>query len=244
MWRRAKAKSWAEARRILGRYPKLYFALGGLRGEVFQKRKVTKDTDIVIDGYPRSTNSFAVGAFRHAQSTPVEIAHHLHVPAQIVRSCELGIPTILLIRHPVDAIVSYRALHREGEMVEGESRDPLRMGFSPFFRSWIDFYETTLDHRKSVVVALFDEVIRDFGKIVERVNSKYERSFHPFKHTDRNVRRVNEDRGYHAGPSDRRARLKEQVRENLERYRRADGDMIDEAVQLYESYKKESNVSE
>jgi hypothetical protein len=106
MWGKTKTKSWTEARRILGRYPKLYFTFGVLRGEIFQERKVTKNTDIVIDGYPRSANSFAVGAFRHAQSTPVKIGYHLHVPAQIVRSCELCIPTILLIRHPVDTIVS------------------------------------------------------------------------------------------------------------------------------------------
>ncbi|RMG27959.1 MAG: hypothetical protein D6732_19595, partial [Methanobacteriota archaeon] len=40
-------------------------------------------TEIVIEGYPRSANTFAVVAFRLAQNRPVKIAHHLHMEAQI-----------------------------------------------------------------------------------------------------------------------------------------------------------------
>ncbi len=192
---RTKARGWTEARRLLGRYPTIYFALGALRGRSFQDRKVSETTDIVIDGYPRSANSFAVGAFRQAQSSPVKVSHHLHVPAQIVRAVELDIPTILLIRHPVDSIISYRALHKEGEIVEREPRASLRMGFRPFCRSWIDFYQTTLPHVESVVIGRFQQVISDFGGIVRAVNSRFGENFTPFEHTEENVEIVNNARG-------------------------------------------------
>jgi hypothetical protein len=173
----------------------------------------------------------------------MNVAHHLHVPAQIVRGCELGIPTILLVRHPVDAVVSHRALHKEGEMVDGKRREALEMGIGSYFRSWIDLYRTALEYRDSIVVGRFDDVIQDFGCIVERVNSKYEISFEKFEHTEENVIRVNENRGYHAGPSDRREKIKEEVRADLERYKQNAEGVIRRAVELYEMYDQESIVN-
>ncbi|MCS3861659.1 hypothetical protein GGP86_001437 [Salinibacter ruber] len=242
MWSKSKIRAWSEVKRILGRYPKIYYALGSFRGDVFQKRRVSEDADIVIEGYPRSASSFAVGAFRYAQSASINVAHHLHVPAQIVRGCELGIPTILLVRHPVDAVVSHRALRREGEMVDGRRRETLSLGFESYFWDWICFYKTTLGYIDYLVVSLFGDVIQDFGSIVEAVNSKYGSSFGRFEHTEENVAHVNKNRGYHAGPSERREKIKEEVRANLERYRQDSGDVIDGAIELYEIYKQESSV--
>jgi hypothetical protein len=152
----------------------------------------------------------------------------------------LDIPTVLLIRHPVDSIISYRALHKEGEIVEGEPRAPLQMGFRPFFRSWIDFYQTTLPHIESVVIGRFKQVINDFGDVVRAVNSRFGKNFTPFEHTEENVNRVNNARGYHAGPSDRRRRLKEEVRSNFSGFKRPSGEIVDRAVQLFEVYEQKA----
>lgn len=235
-------KAWLrfEARRILSRYPTVYFSLGHFRGEIFQERKVTPKTDIVIDGYPRSASSFAVGAFEYAQPTSFNVAHHLHVPAQIIRACELRIPTILLIRHPVDAVISLRALHREGEIVEESRRAALRVGFRPFFHSWIDFYETTRKHIDSIVVGLFDQVVTDFGEVLEIVNSKYDTEFSLFNHTEENERQINSTRGYHAGPSERRQKLKEEVRINFEQFHRDHLGIVQKSVELYKTYEQKA----
>lgn len=240
MWRKIKARVWAEARRVLGRYPTIYFSLGAFRGRSFRDRKVTKETDIVIDGYPRSANSFAVGAFRRAQSGEVNVAHHLHVPAQILRASELGIPTILLVRHPVEAIISYRALHREGEIVEEEPRDALRMSFRPFFRTWIDFYDKTLQCADSLIVGLFNQVIEDYGVVLGRVNKMYRTQFSLFDHTEKNEKEVNEKRGYHSGPSSRRRELKKEVRERFQDFRRKNREIVEKADRLYEVYERKA----
>lgn len=66
-----------QARVTISHYPWLYFPIQRLRP---QRRDlvVARDTEIVIEGYPRSANTFAVAAFLLAQGRPVKIAHHLH----------------------------------------------------------------------------------------------------------------------------------------------------------------------
>ena len=67
---------------------------------------VTPTTEIVIERYPRSANTFALVAFQLAQSRELEIAHHLHAAAQIKRAVALGVPAIVLVREPSEAVLS------------------------------------------------------------------------------------------------------------------------------------------
>ena len=72
-------------------------------------RAVTPDKLVVIEGFPRSGNSFARRAFIMAQDETFDvtrIAHHLHVPAQVIRAARWRIPTLVLIRRPKDAVLS------------------------------------------------------------------------------------------------------------------------------------------
>jgi hypothetical protein len=63
-------------------------------------------TAIVIDGFPRSANTFAAIAFQIAQEVPVRIAHNLHSAAHVVAAASKGVPTIVLVRDPTDAVLS------------------------------------------------------------------------------------------------------------------------------------------
>ena len=71
--------------RSLGEDPKSYIVRKGV-------------TDICIDGYPRSANSFTVRMFRKANPEAV-IAHHTHSVANIKKAIECGIPVVVLIRN-------------------------------------------------------------------------------------------------------------------------------------------------
>ncbi|MBW2123995.1 MAG: hypothetical protein JRH07_19420 [Deltaproteobacteria bacterium] len=136
-----------------------------------------KDTEIVIEGYPRSANTFAVAAFLLAQGRPARIAHHLHVPAQVIQAVRWGIPTVVLIRRPEDAVLS-RLVRRPNLSAETALRD------------YIAFYRTIAPYREGFVVAPFDEVINNFGQVVARVNGRFGTAFVPFEHTEENIRRV------------------------------------------------------
>jgi hypothetical protein len=197
-------KQWVGAR------PAWYFPIVRLRGN-HGDQLIRRDTDICIEGYPRSANSFAVGAFTHAQPGAVHVAHHAHVPAQLLRAVRWSIPALALVRPPDDAVVSRRALSMEIAAVNDEPFTP-RLTWQDLLQEWITFYESVQPHRERIVVGAFDDVVTAFDAVIERVNRRFGTSFSAFEHTEADVAAVHAGRGYHAGPSERRDRLKEEAR--------------------------------
>src|SRR5579885_65924 len=86
-------------------HPRLFLTIARHR-ENHVRKLVDENTDVVIEGYMRCGNYFAVYAFEHAQPGRVRIAHHFHAPAQLMVAARLGVPSILLLRHPRDAVLS------------------------------------------------------------------------------------------------------------------------------------------
>jgi len=136
-----------------------------------RRRWVSRTTEIVIEGYPRSGNTFAVVAFRLAQGREIEIAHHLHAAAQIKRAARLDVPAIVLIREPSEAILS--------QVV----RDP-HVSMRWALRSYIRFYSTIVPYLGKTVVAPFATVTSDFASIIRLVNTRYGTAFKEFVPTE------------------------------------------------------------
>jgi hypothetical protein len=130
-------------------------------------------SQLVIEGFPRSANTFARVAFNRAQSERVRIAHGLHVPAQVIRAATWRIPTLVLIRKPKDAVLSFAI------------RDPISVDQA--LRYYISFYETVEEYRDAYVLGLFEEVTEDFGEVIRRINDRFGTTFSPFTHDERNV---------------------------------------------------------
>ena len=141
---------------------------------VTHSRIVSKNTDIVIDGFPRSANTFATRAFEVSQSRPVKIAHHVHAAAQIIAAAKRGIPTLVLIRQPDEAVKSYLVRHPYLKTVD-------------VLKEYLQFYESIRTLRNSYVVATFGQVTTDFGTVIRRVNEKFGKDFDEFDHTEENV---------------------------------------------------------
>ena len=158
-----------------GRYPSVFFSLYRLAGKD-RARVVTPETQLVIEGFPRSGNSFARVAFSQAQSEKVRIAHGLHVPAQVIRAARWRIPTLVLIREPRDAVLSFVI------------RDPISVGQA--LRYYLSFYETIERYRDSYVLGLFEEVIEDYARVIRRVNHRFGTAFSLFRHDEENVNKV------------------------------------------------------
>jgi hypothetical protein len=165
-----------EARTLIGMSPTLALAALRRRKDAFLQ-PVGEQTEVVIDGFPRSANTFALIAFTRCQSGEVQVAHHVHLPAQIVEAARRSLPTIVLIREPEEAISSL--LLRLPEL-------SVRQGM----RSYLRYYRPLLRHRGSFVVGRFDEVTTDFGKVIRRTNQRFGTEFTEFDHTDENVQRV------------------------------------------------------
>src|SRR5918995_2304072 len=168
------AREWA--RRYVGRHPFLFYNFYRLK-PTYRDLLVDRETQIVIEGFPRSGNTFAVVAFQQAQRERVRVAHHLHMPAQVVRAARWGIPILLLARKPTDAVLSWVI------------RDP-GVSIRQALKHYISFYEKAAEYRDSLVVGFFEEVTRDYGTVLERVNAKFGTEFSTFVHSEDNVRSV------------------------------------------------------
>ena len=236
-----KANLRHRAKTFLGRHPRLYrWVFQGREG--YRDRMVTEATDICIDGYPRSANSFAVGAFEQAQDGPVRIAHHNHAPAPILEAVRREIPAVVLIRNPVDTLISERGLQLQTAAVEGRP-PPLHVSYATRLRGWMSFYERLDPVLDDVVVAPFELVTEDVGEVIDAVNTRFDTTFSRFEHTDANVRRIRDTRGYHALPSDEREALKAQARRRFERDLGDAPLLVRQARNLHNNYLRHANTA-
>jgi hypothetical protein len=192
-------------------------------------------TALVIEGFPRSGNTFSVAAFQIANGRQAHLGRHLHGAPHLLRAKRLGVPAVALVRDPADAIPSYlirrEGLHAEDALVE-----------------YLDFYRTAWPARDAFVVGLFDDVTTDFGAVTDRVNQRFGTSFARYEPTPANeaaafdlVEEMNrlECRGEvvetHVGrPSAERDARKAEIAASLQRPRATA--LLGEAQELYQQY--------
>ncbi len=209
------------ARRPLARTPYLWDAAMRVRPE----KKVTlarRDTAIVIEGFLRSGNTFSVAAFHIANGPDLHVGRHLHGAPHVLRAVRLGLPTIVLIRPPREAVLSYLV------------RRPTLTPYDGLVE-YLDFYRTTWPAREGFVVGPFDRVTNDFGAVLEQVNERFGTSFRRYERTPENEQRafalVEEMNRLETGgevveslvgrPSAERSRRKDELRAHLEQPRTA-----------------------
>jgi hypothetical protein len=166
---------------FLAQYPTLYYSVAGLLfKEKSGQKRVDESVSVIIDGYPRSANTFSYWAFLHAQPEGFDaksVAHHIHKSAQIIRGIELGKPVLLLIRKPEDCVASLLI------------RQPQYTAESAVL-AYCWFYEALVPHKDAVVVADFDDVTHRYGAVIEALNKRYGTRFAPFVHTEENMKQV------------------------------------------------------
>ncbi|MGH7453203.1 MAG: hypothetical protein ACRENG_17770 [bacterium] len=165
-------KHWI--RIALGPYPRLFFPLA--RFKEGHRAAVGKDTELIIEGFPRSGNSFAVNAFQMVQPRPVRLAHHIHAPAQVISAARRDLPILVLAREPVAAASSLVIRH---------PYISIRMALYEYIR----FYKTIAPYRDKFVVGLFDQVTNDYGEVIKRINQRFSTGFVPFEHNEANVQK-------------------------------------------------------
>lgn len=158
---------------MAGSLPGPYLALA--RRRYGSQLAIGPATDVVVEGFPRSANTFAVVAFQQAQPRQVRVAHHLHAPAQVIAGVRRQLPVMVLLRAPDEAVASL--LLREPYVTPGQA-----------FRRFVRFYAPLRRFRDGFVVATFDQVTQDFGSVIHRLNARFGTDFMPFIHTEENVR--------------------------------------------------------
>jgi hypothetical protein len=139
--------------------------------------RLTKRTDLVIDGFMRSANTYAVCAFQHANPSGIRVAHHLHNARVIERGCARGVPVLLTIRRPADAVASMDHFDPSTSRVE-------------VLDAYVAFYARLSKSVDRMILADFDDVVGDFAAVLRRVNSRFGTSFAPYVKTDASERSV------------------------------------------------------
>jgi len=193
------------------------------------------DSAIVIEGFLRSGNTFSVAAFIISNGPELHVARHLHGAPHVLRARRLGLPTVVLIRPPADAVASY--LIRRPTLTPGDA-----------LTEYVDFYRTAWRARDGFVVGLFDQVVSDFGSVINAVNRRFGTSFVPYEATEENraaafalVEQMNrlECLGeivetHVARPSPSRERRKDEIRRSLTSPRTLT--LLRQAEELYHRY--------
>lgn len=180
-------------------------------------RVVHPQTDITIEGFPRCANSFAVQAFRSVNDSDQKhrIATHLHSPANVLESIRLDVPTVVLIRKPEDALVSWLSLAVQLNKVNQVSQEAAnqRKRMIYWTQRYASFYEQLMPVRSKMLCLDFTDVVSDFGACIERINQRFKTNFQLFDHTDAGVEAVFAKSKVHLSPSTERERIKDTIRE-------------------------------
>jgi hypothetical protein len=181
-------------------------------------RRLTDRTELVIEGFPRSGNTYAVEAMRHAARSAnreVDISSHVHTPSAVKAAVGGRYPTLVVVRPPADTLVSL--------LIAAPHVRP-----TDAIDEWIHHHEEIWPYRDRFVVATFDEITEATPLVVQRLNRTYGTSF-PAEPVTAAVRHeifaaidANHDRLYGdqehllPRPSAARARVADALRRELE----------------------------
>lgn len=137
----------------------------------------TPRTDICIEGFESSANSYTLNIIRHLTDDP-EIAHHTHVAANVKLAQRYTVPTLILYRHPRDAIASLVSRFRP-DLYEAVI-------------SYITFYKEILPYIEDVLLISFEEATQDTENMIKKVKNKLGvsiKDYESFGEIDREVRK-------------------------------------------------------
>jgi len=177
----ARRLLWS-AKSLVARYPSL--AMPVARRREGHGVLAGPDTEILVESFPRSGNSFVVTALLLQREPRIRVAHHVHAPAHVLVAERLHIPAIVLLRDPDDAVLS--------TLVYRPFLTPV-----PAYHAYERFYRPLLGHEHAFVLAPFQEVTTDFGRTIRRVNERFGCDLPVFEHTPENEARVFSDMDEH-----------------------------------------------
>lgn len=148
------------ARTALGGHPVGYRLLATLYP---RDLVVSRRTDLCVEGFERSANSFLCRAVAR-WNKGIRLAHHLHAPQQILRAMRLGIPCVMLVRPPLAALSSVLLVD-----------DTLTTANA--VRGYLAFYEPLLGHLDEVAIARFEDVTKRPETVIATVNERFGSAF-------------------------------------------------------------------
>ena len=197
--------------------PYIYWRKSKRTGKKVQEALVQKNTELVIDGFQGSANGFAVAAFKQNQTRYVQLAHHMHSPAEIIKAIEQKTPVVLLIREPVGAVISLT------------SRWPY-ISVDRALQSYIKFYSKLSSYDYGFVVSTFEQTTQKLDRIVVKINAKFNTNFEPI-----DIAKAQSQHKPKGIAQDTRSQIKQQKKQELTTPKNTQ--LLAEANQVYCQFK-------
>ena len=112
-----------------------------------------KGTDICIEGYPSTGNTFVYNIFNRVYPGK-RISHHTHSIANLKRAVKYDVPTIILCRRPKEAVAS-RCVR-------------FNIGLREALLQYVEFYTYVTKLKNKLLVSDFDSSTKRIDELVER----------------------------------------------------------------------------
>jgi hypothetical protein len=122
--------------------------------------RLTRRTEVCIDGFQRSGNTLATYALWRS-NPECRAAHHLHAAGDVERAVKYGVPSVVLIREPsmaISSLIGYQGMAMH-----------VRLGLE----SYIAFYRHLLPYRRGFEVCPFDQLVEDPGRPIALLNERF-----------------------------------------------------------------------
>lgn len=123
--------------------------------------RITSATDLVIEGFPRSGNTFCAESFRLISDEHFGVASHVHHVAQVKEAVRRKVPTIIVVREPVACLASY-LLGGPHATVRG------------VLKEYIAYHEGLSRVISSCMVVDFSDLTSDIDSVIDRANRLFQ----------------------------------------------------------------------
>lgn len=140
---------------------------------------VEKCTDLLIEGFPRSGNTYAYLIARETLEGSLKIAHHVHGEAQFRCAAKYKVPAMLLIRDPVAACTSL--LLRQPALSAAQA-----------LSHYASYHRRLWPLRDNMIIVPFESLVEEPMVIFESLANRYPGRFGFCGYTAETERRVRE----------------------------------------------------
>jgi hypothetical protein len=144
------------ARTVIERVPSVYLPIA--RKRTPKRTALDSSTDLLIEGFPRSGNTFLLAWIARA-NPDLRIASHMHSIANVRAALRSGVPVVVVIRPPEAAIASLAVYNPSG---------PLDQHVARYGR----FHRGVLDVVDDVILSPFPVTTRVPERVVEAIVSR------------------------------------------------------------------------
>ncbi len=140
-------------------------------------RQLSDRTDLVVEGFPRAGNTFTTFALQNAADHYLNIASHVHHPAQVKAAVRRGVPTVLLVREPLSTLSSYLVFGTHGRAAR-------------VLQEYVSYHRQLVPYVDQVVICDFREATSDLSAVIGRINHRFGMRLPAFDQSAENVERV------------------------------------------------------